>query len=338
MKAVLVGLGAVGARSARQLLSSKSVNELVVFSRHPARAGPRLAALGGGGALSLEELSVPAFSDALAGAAVTLLTAPGRCRREAEASLAAGVPVIATSDDPHDVRSLLELDDEATRAGVAVAAGAGMVPGLSCLLAAWAATIMDEVTEVHVASLGTGGPACARRRHAALREATEEWRDGAVARRVAGSGRELVWFPDQAGADCYRVNRPDPMLLTRAFPGLRSVTTRAAASRRDRLTSWLPMLRQPHPEGTVGALRVEVRGRRAGAAETVVLGSSGRPALLAGAVAAVAAVRATSGQLRPGAGGLASLVSAPGEFLAELTDRGVPIMTFEGSGIASPRE
>lgn len=95
------------------------------------------------------------------------------------------------------------------------------------------------------------------------------------------------------------------------------------------------MLRQPHPEGTVGALRVEVRGWRAGAAETIVLGSSGRPALLAGAVAAAAAVKAAHRQLRPGAGGLASLVSAPGQFLAELSERGVPIMTFDGSGLTS---
>ena len=69
MKALLVGLGAVGARSARQLLSSKAVSDLVVFSRNPAKAGARLAALGGGGALTLEPLTAPAFSEALAGAA-----------------------------------------------------------------------------------------------------------------------------------------------------------------------------------------------------------------------------------------------------------------------------
>jgi hypothetical protein len=296
-----------------------------------------VAALGGGGVLSLEQLSEQAFAAALPGASVTILTAPGARFWEARTSLEARVPVVSTSDDPHDVRSLLELDDDATRTGVPLVVGAGMVPGLSCLLAAWAAAVMDEVTEVHVASLGTGGPACARRHHAALRERADEWRDGATIRRVAGSGRELVWFPEQTGADCYRVNRPDPLLLTRAFPGVRSVTTRAAASRRDRFTSWLPMLRQPHPEGTVGALRVEVRGRRSDAAETIVVGSSGRPALLAGAVAAAAACRAARGQLRPGAGGLASLASTPGEFLAELSDRGVPLMTFEGTGITAGR-
>ena len=108
MRAILVGLGAVGARSARQLLSSKSITEIVVFSRHPAKAEARLAALGGAGALSLQLLSLAAFSEALGGTSVTLLAAPGPCLW-AETSLKAGVPVVSTSDDPHETRSLLGL-------------------------------------------------------------------------------------------------------------------------------------------------------------------------------------------------------------------------------------
>jgi hypothetical protein len=61
------------------------------------------------------------------------------------------------------------------------------------------------------------------------------------------------------------------------------------------------------------------------------MGASGRPALLAGAVMAAVAVRAASGELRSGAGGLASLVASPGELLAELSERGVRIMVFEGA-------
>ena len=292
-----------------------------------------MAALGAVGAVQLEQLSEATLSQALGGASVVLLTAPGPSVSQARAGVQARVPVVSVSDDPSDVRCLLQLNAEAERAGVPVVVGAGMVPGLSCLLAAWAASLLDEVSEVHVASLGTGGAACAKRHRAALREAVEEWRDGAWARKVAGSGRELVYFPDYAGVDCYRVNRPDPVLLVRAFPGLRSATTRAAASRRDHFASWLPRLPQPHAEGTAGALRVELRGWSAGGADTTVVGASGRPALLAGAVAAVAALRAASGQLRPGAGGLASLVASPGEFLAELSERGVRLLAFEGAQI-----
>jgi saccharopine dehydrogenase-like NADP-dependent oxidoreductase len=320
----------VGARSARQLLSSKSVSELVVLSRKPALAEARVAALGAAGVVRLVQFRPAAFAPVLEGAGVVLIAAPGPNGDLVAASLRAAVPVVSVSDDPSQARALLDLDGEARRRGVTVATGAGMAPGLSCLLAAWAATRLDEVTEVHVATLGTGGPACARRRHAALREAVDEWRDGAWARKVASSGRELVWFPGYSGADCYRVNRPDALLLTGAFPSLRSASARAAASRRDRFTSRLPMLRPPHPEGTVGAVRVEVRGRRAGAAEVVILGAGGRAALLAGTVLATAAVGAATGRLRPGAGGLASLVSSPGEFLAELSERGVSLLTFEG--------
>lgn len=331
MRAILVGSGAVAVRSARQLLSSYSTSELVVFSRQPAKREVRVAMLGGSGVVSLEELTARRFVAALEGANVVLFTSPTPGRALVMASLKAGVPVVSASDDPAAVRSLLALDAEAKERGLAIAVSAGMAPGLSCLLAAWVAGTMTEVSEVHVATLGTGGPACARRRHAALREAVDEWRDGTWVRKVASSGRELVWFPGQWGFDCYRLNRPDAVLLTRAFPSLRWATTRAAASRRDRLTSWLPMLRPPHPEGTVGAVRVEARGWKTGAADSVVVGASGRPALLAGAVMAAIAARAADGHLQPGAGGLASLVASPGELLAELSERGVRIMVFEGA-------
>jgi len=333
VRAVLVGLGAVGARSARHLLSSNALSELVVLSRHPDKARKLVSNLGGGGAVRLAELTTENARCALQATDVLVVAAPCAAPTLAPMAVGAGVPVVSVADDPDEVRQLLELDGQACRRGVSVAVGAAMAPGLSCLLAAWAAARMDEVSEVHVSTLGTGGPACARRRHAALREMAEEWYEGAPRRRVASSGRELVWFPGSAGADCYRTNRPDALLLAAALPGLRNATARAAASRRDRMTSWLPMLRPPHPEGTVGAVRVEVRGRRAGAAESVLLGAIGRPALLAGQVAAGVAVRAAGRGLLPGVGGLASVVADPGELLADLVERGVRVMSFEGASL-----
>lgn len=330
MRAVLVGLGAVGARCARQLLSSSIFDELVVLVRRRARSATVLASIGAPGSVDLEELLPGGFARSLKGAGAVVLAAPSTGALAGEA-VAQGVPVVSVADATEEVRPLLRLGAEARRRGVGVVAGAGVAPGLSCLLAAAAAENMDEVDEVHVATLGTGGPTCARRHHAALREVVEEWREGAWERKVASSGRELVWFPEIGGADCYRVDRADPLLLVEAFPGLRRATTRAAASRRDRFTSWLPMLRPPHPEGTVGALRVEVRGRRDHRADTVLFGASGRPALVAGTVAAVAAQMAASRLLKPGAGGLASLVASPRDALAELSRRGVGVEVFEGA-------
>jgi hypothetical protein len=104
-----------------------------------------------------------------------------------------------------------------------------------------------------------------------------------------------------------------------------------AATRRDRLTARLPMLRRPHPEGTIGALRVEVRGTRGQVPDLRVLGVIDRPAIAAGSVAAVAAVWAAAGRLEgTGAGGLATFVTDPLPFLRDLRDRGVRAAAFEG--------
>lgn len=332
MRAVLVGLGAVGTRAARQLLSSKSVEHLTILARNLKRARAQAATLAG--SFSIEELSPANAMTALRAAAVAVLSAPDPSGRLAQLSIEASVPVVSVSDDVGEVRTLVELDQEARAKGLTVVAGAAMAPGLSCLLAAWAASQLDHLSEVHVATLGTGGPQCARRRHASLGATVEEWRNGSWARRVGSSGRELVWFPGQVGAaDCYRVNRPDITLLVRAFPDVNCVTTRAAASRRDRMTSWLPMLRPPHPEGTVGAVRVEVRGYSSQAARSVIVGATGRPAFLAATVAATSALRAATGQLLPGSGGLASLARDPAAMLAELREHGAQLMVFEGAPV-----
>jgi hypothetical protein len=114
---------------------------------------------------------------------------------------------------------------------------------------------------VHVAVHGTAGPACARQHHRALGGRAVGWQDGSWIERPAGSGRELCWFPEPVGPlDCYRAELAVPLVLLRVFPSATRISVRRSATRRDRLTSRLPMLRQPHPEGGLGALRVEVRG------------------------------------------------------------------------------
>ena len=182
------------------------------------------------------------------------------------------------------------------------------MPGLTCLLARLGASEFDAVDEIHVAKVGTGGPACARQHHRALSSLAIDWRDGRWTRRAGGSGRELCWFPDPvAGRDCYRAALPDALLLVPAFPGVDRVTARMAATRRDRLTAPLPMMRRPHPEGGVGAVRVELRGWREGERHVVVLGSQAKPAHGAAVVAAATALHLVGREVPAGAAGLASI-------------------------------
>ncbi|MDE3203029.1 MAG: hypothetical protein KGQ66_02270 [Acidobacteriota bacterium] len=328
MRVTVVGYGTVGARVVDLLLAEPEVERLTVLHRHPERVQSRLGRLDR--PVTLRRLPPDGPVEQ---ADVTVIAVPGAVRRLAVGAIDAHSHVVCPVDDPIDVRHLVELDRPARAGGRSVAAGTAMAPGLSCILARYIAATLDSVDEVHVAAFGTGGPACARRHHAALAGIAFDYLEGTFRRRASGSGRELVWFPEPVGgADCYRAALADPLLLAPAFGGARRITSRLAATRRDRLTSWLPMLRPPHPEGLLGAVRVEVRGWADGRPESRVLGAASPPAVVAAAVSATAALWAGQGRLaRSGAAGLAEMVSDPGRFLRDVVARGVRISAFDGS-------
>ncbi|HEY2430877.1 MAG TPA: hypothetical protein VGI06_18215, partial [Acidimicrobiales bacterium] len=247
-------------------MSSTEVESVVVTDREPERAALVVRSLGPA-AVAAEW--GPRILD---GAAVLVVAAPVAVGSHSlisgavgldvvEEALNRGVAVVSVADGMAEVEALVRLDPLARAAGVSLVIGAAMAPGLTDVLARHAAAQFEAVEEIHVAKAGTGGPACARQHHRALGAEALDWRDGAWVRRAGGSGRELCWFPDPVGGrDCYRAAVADAVLLTPAFPGVQRVTARVAATRRDRITAALPMLRRPHPEGEVGAVRVEVRG------------------------------------------------------------------------------
>jgi saccharopine dehydrogenase-like NADP-dependent oxidoreductase len=323
MRIAVVGLGAVGTRAARQVASTGEVSSVVVADPKADRVGEVVASLG-------TRAESHSLSAGLPEADVVILATPVGTQAPVAATLVArGTSVVCTTDGLDESRRLLDLGPEAEARGVTVAVGAGFAPGLSCVLARFAADRFDTVDEIHVARLGTGGPACARQHHAALGGEAVDWRDGGWQRRPAGSGRELVWFPDPiGGADCYRAELPDAVLLVPSFPGVGRVTARLAATRRDRLTARLPMVRRPHPEGGLGAIRVEVRGRGPQGIDVQILGAMDRPGVAGGAVAALVAVEVAAGRTAgPGAAGLAGLVDAA-PFLGALAHRGVKVARF----------
>lgn len=321
------GVGTVGTRLARQLVSSDAVSSVVLRDPRRARVKDVVASLGEG---SVADSSEPLDPFA---AQVVVLCGPAGTHAEAAASfMRAGLDVVSVADSVKDVEGLLALDAEARERGRHVVVGAGFAPGLTDVLVAHAASAFDEVSEIHVAKVGTAGPECARTHHRALASEALDWRDGTWVRRPGGSGRELCWFPDPIGAqDCYRGGLADALLLVPAFPTAHRVTARMAATRRDRLTARGPMLRRPHAEGGPGGIRVEVRGRRGDESDVMVLGAMDRPSVAAGAVAAEAVIALMAGRLRrTGAAGLAELVE-PLEFLEALRSRGVRAAAFEGS-------
>lgn len=207
--------------------------------------------------------------------------------------------VVTVGDSLDDTGELLTIGDVGDRSLVI---GAAMSPGLSGLIARHLAAELAVVDEIHIAIHGTAGPACARAHHRSLSGLSPGWRDGQWIEHVGGSGRELCWFPEPIGAkDCYRARIASPVLLQRTFPGVDRISARRSARRRDRFTAWLPMLRPPHQEGGIGALRVEVRGADAtGARQCLVAGVAELVGTAAAATAAAFVTAVVDERLPPG--------------------------------------
>lgn len=253
--------------------------------------GPAVAVVGGGVVGERVRRNLVAGYRPVPGdlsADVVVLATPTPHAGVAAGYLARGVHVVSTSGAMEDVQDLLELERTALDGGAALVVGAAVAPGLSGLLARQLSRTMATCDELHVAAHGTAGPACAREHHDALAGSALGWHDGRWIERQSGSGRELCWFPEPVGArDCYRGALADPVLLHRSFPDVVRISARVSATRRDRLTSRLPMLSRPHAEGGVGAVRVEARGSDdRGGRVTVVQGIA---ELIGTAAAAVAA-------------------------------------------------
>jgi hypothetical protein len=95
------------------------------------------------------------------------------------------------------------------------------------------------------------------------------------------------------------------------------------------------MLRPPHPEGGVGAVRVEVRGNRNGARHVVVAGVAEYAARVSAAVASSLALRVVQGQLCPG-------LHLPGaerelafDVVGDVRAAGIKVMEYVGSEVVS---
>lgn len=214
-----------------------------------------------------------------------------------------GASVVTVGDSLDDTRELMALDQDFAAADATLVIGAALTPGLSGLLARYLSFEMAVVDEIHVAVHGTAGPSCARDHHRSLSGRAVSWRDGEWRHSLGGGGRELCWFPEPVGArDCYHAEIASPVLLHHSFPDAVRIDARRTARRRDRFTARLPMLRPPHREGRVGAVRVEVRGSAPdGARLTRILGVAELVGTASAAMASVFAVAAQAGELPTGA-------------------------------------
>ena len=326
--ALVVGLGAVGTRAARQLVDTPGIDRLLLADRDQSQLA-EIAIAFGPDAQAVDFAPgdpIPADVDVV----VTALPA-GVDHPVVTAAIAAAVPV-ASSEEEHDaLEQLRVLDPNARGAGVAVGIGCGLAPGLVDALARHAASMFDKVDEIRVARTGWAGPASVATVRYERRVPVRTWHDGTW-REDHPHGDSLVWFPEPIGArDCRTVTGATALLVD-AFPDVARIGVQLGEPpKRARLR------RRFGDEGEWGAARVEVWGRRDGSFDCTVYGVVERTAVAAGAVLAVVAAR-LAGALeprldQPGVHGLGSLLD-PVPFLAELAQRGVRAAAFEGVAVA----
>ncbi|HEX4980691.1 MAG TPA: hypothetical protein VFV63_03295 [Ilumatobacteraceae bacterium] len=273
-----------------------------------------------------------ALTSSLSKGDVVVIACPGEHAPVAALLAEHRVSVVSVADLLDDTNELLALDEAFRDSETTLVVGAAMSPGLSGLIARHLASQLACCDEIHVAVHGTAGPACARQHHRALDGFAPGWHDGEWIERRAGSGRALCWFPEPVGSrDCYRAEMTDPLLLHRSFPDAVRISARVSATRRDRLTSSLPMLRTPHTEGLEGALRVEVRGAdRDGRRQTSIAGIAERAGTAAAATAAVFAAEASAGRLPSGVVLSSDATLDTVGLLAAVERHGVRLQEFTG--------
>ena len=322
----VLGLGAVGSQLAHLLSVSKNKTPVFLYDANISKTASLID--------ELEENFFPSQNPRIEDEEISILiiaSPPGQHLEVAQRAIKKGISVISTSDRISDVTGLLKLKSLADEKNVSIVVGAGFSPGLTCVLAHFAAKEFDYIDEIRIAEDGTGGPACAKQHHRAIKRPSLDWWDGKWVRRPGGSGRELVWFPEPiAGSDCYRAALPEALLLQPLFPDSSRITSRLSATRQDRFTAWLPMLTPPHNDGGIGAVRVEVRGRLENERTTRVLGAVSSPSTATAIVVQTITDMLKGATIGPSTGGIASIVDST-DFLNRIKQSAIKIVEFDGS-------
>jgi hypothetical protein len=326
-RVLLVGLGDVGLRAARQLVETDGI-ERVLLAGHRHRGVTEVAEMFGDRAEAIDFRPGDPLPevDAVACALPDDLDV-----KVVTTAVEQGIDVASCADAAPTIERLLALAPSARARGVTVALGCGLAPGLSDLLAKHGAAAFDEVDEICVARFGCAGSASVAAVRAERDAPARDWYEGAW-RATARPAEEIVWFPEPIGGRDCRTVTAGVALLIDAFPGVSCIGVRLGEAQRRRFA----MRRRVGDEGEWGATRVEIYGRRGRARDVVVYGVIERTAVAAGTVLALSAAQLCGAggatMHRPGVHGLAALAE-PVQFLTELSARGVRVATFEGAPV-----
>jgi saccharopine dehydrogenase-like NADP-dependent oxidoreductase len=239
MKILVLGCGEMAQVAIRDLMQQGVFADVVVGTRHPKRAEAFLG-----------EVARPAVRSAAAGIDVADHDALVRLMRGCDvvcnlagpnfrnavhvvrAAIAAGVSMVDVSDDFAATLEILDLHDEAKKAGITVVLGLGASPGVTNILAREGANKLDRVDEVHTAWVmrgsDAGGPALAEHLLYSLPDRAFVFENGSMHQvRPFVDGRETIEFPELGPVEVFHIGHPEPLTLSRFIEGVRYADDKA---------------------------------------------------------------------------------------------------------------
>jgi Saccharopine dehydrogenase NADP binding domain len=353
--------GTVGRRVAAELLRTSDDSTVMCASRGR-DAGRSVADLLGPRADALAlDVRDPSKVAAAASGCDVIVNAAGPLEilevHGALGAIAAGIPYVSLNNDLASYDAVRGLHETAVEAGVTIATGCGLSPGITTWLVALAASELDVVEEVEVAvalsCTGAGGDAAADHVGRCLARPDEYVSESKRAAGRAGDVPRLVYFPEPAGwVETFNCAHPEIAMTQSFVRGARSIryrvglteraamdVTRAAAAigRAEQSDVFSRVARRIRPlagilppRGTQwSAARIDVWGERTGERITISLGVVDHLVNLAGVAATLAAIGLGTGEVRrPGVHAPMDLWPAD-EFLAALGRKGVRVARLE---------
>lgn len=281
----------------------------------------------------------------------------------ARLALEEGVHYISICDDYDGAQALLNLHPQAEEKGVTLVTGMGWTPGLTNLAALAGIRELETPRAIHVAWAGSAeddsGLAVTLHVLHAFAGRVPSFRGGKLVTVPAGKGPYWVDFPPPLGTIAtYECGHPEPITLSRSFPGVEEVTLRGAITQRlpnaiGRLLGRVPFLHGPavRPKVASVSLRflpllnrltpaptplsgfwVRVEGQKGGQPWHVTRRALGPMEVLTGLPLALGALGLSRGTIPmpgaypPEAPGLFS----PEEVFAALAARGIQVERLEG--------
>jgi lysine 6-dehydrogenase len=364
----LGGAGAMGRLAAKDLAASEQVDDLVIADYDLDAAESLARELGDKcTAIKVDANNPIELVEAVRGYDVALGAIGPFYKYEAamgRACVDAGTNYVSICDDYDAAEEILELDDEAKKAGITAITGVGWTPGITNVLARKAADQLDEVDEIATSwgchAADTAGKAVTLHYLHAVTGMIPTFINGRAINVPAGSGLEKIRFPEPVGAiNVFHAGHPEPITIPR-YINARTVTLKGGlvetylvvlsnilvklrltdtVRKKDMIgdifNNILPYLEDiGRPPETCSACRVDVTGKKKGKWTHIIYGAAAGMDVLTGLPASVGVQMVGEGKVEgKGVMGPEACLD-PEEFLKRLDQGGIRL--YEGDDMTAP--